>query len=72
MTNQAFRLRMLRLSNKLQASAVSKQSGIHQSTLSRVENGWRLLTPNQAESLIEAYRHFGVDAEKVVRQLVAA
>ena len=69
---KANKLREFRLAQRLKMIEVSKMSGISYSALSLIENGWRNLSPKEAELLIQAYRKFSVDAELAIRPLIAA
>jgi hypothetical protein len=71
-TEKSLKLRLFRVQNRVKLVELAKQSGIHYTVLSLIENGWRPLKKDQAESLIRAYRKMNVEAEKTIRLLTVA
>lgn len=72
MAKRSLRLKFLRLESGVKLLELAKRSGIHYTALSQIENGRRVLTLGEAESLIKAYRQFNVEAEKEIRPLAIA
>lgn len=63
------KLRAFRMRNRVKLVELAKLSGIHHSSLSLIENGWRQLKKVEAEKIIAGYKKINIEAAKEILSL---
>lgn len=58
-------LREFRKKKRIKVLELAKASGIHYSTVSRIENGWSPVTPEYFDDILCGYCSLGVDTAEL-------
>ena len=58
-------LKKFRIRNRIKLCEVARASGISDSRLSRIENGWDEISDQDLLKLVQAFQRLGVDASQL-------